>query len=116
MLNEDSYKKLMQQGIEKGRPTFRLDDPRLFDLIATQHIPPGPGPELRPMPAGRTVEATMLGKLDWSAIPFDQPIPLDRGRRGAGRILAVLAWVVVKGICPISGTNGSPASTTSASA
>ena len=23
-----------------------LDDPRLFDLIATQHIPPGPGPEL----------------------------------------------------------------------
>src|SRR6185312_3227201 len=46
VLNEDSYKKLMQQGIEKGRPTYRLDDPRLFDLIATQHIPPGPGPEL----------------------------------------------------------------------
>src|ERR1700754_3074444 len=46
VLNEESYTKLMQQGIEKGRPTFRLDDPRLFDLIATQHIPPGPGPEL----------------------------------------------------------------------
>ncbi|WP_246755581.1 cytochrome ubiquinol oxidase subunit II [Bradyrhizobium sp. CCBAU 53338] len=46
VLNEDSYKKLMQQGVEKGRPTYRLDDPRLFDLIATQHIPPGPGPEL----------------------------------------------------------------------
>ena len=46
VLNEDSYKKLMQQGIEKGRPTYRLEDPRLFDLIATQHIPPGPGPEL----------------------------------------------------------------------
>jgi cytochrome o ubiquinol oxidase subunit II len=46
VLNEDSYKKLMQQGIEKGRPAYRLEDPRLFDLIATQHIPPGPGPEL----------------------------------------------------------------------
>ncbi|MBR1090125.1 cytochrome ubiquinol oxidase subunit II [Bradyrhizobium manausense] len=46
VLNEESYKKLMQQGIEKSRLTFRLDDPRLFDLIATQHIPPGPGPEL----------------------------------------------------------------------
>jgi cytochrome o ubiquinol oxidase subunit 2 len=46
VLNEDSYKKLMQQGIERGRPTYRLEDPRLFDLIATQHIPPGPGPEL----------------------------------------------------------------------
>ena len=46
VLNEESYKKLMQQGIERGRPTYRLDDPRLFDLIATQHIPPGPGPEL----------------------------------------------------------------------
>lgn len=46
VLNEDSYRKLTQQGIEKGRPTFRLEDPRLFDLIASQHIPPGPGPQL----------------------------------------------------------------------
>ncbi|MBR0824501.1 cytochrome ubiquinol oxidase subunit II [Bradyrhizobium manausense] len=46
VLNEESYKKLMQQGIEKGRPVYRLEDPRLFDLIATQHIPPGPGPQV----------------------------------------------------------------------
>lgn len=46
VLNEESYKKLMQQAIETGRPVYRLDDPRLFDLITTQHIPPGPGPEL----------------------------------------------------------------------
>ncbi|MBR0993041.1 cytochrome ubiquinol oxidase subunit II [Bradyrhizobium japonicum] len=44
VLNEDSYRRLMQQGIEKGKPTYRLEDPRLFDLIANQHIPPGPGP------------------------------------------------------------------------
>jgi len=46
VLNEDSYKKLMQQYVERGRPTYRLEDPRLFDLIATQHIPPGPGPQV----------------------------------------------------------------------
>jgi cytochrome o ubiquinol oxidase subunit 2 len=46
VLDEDSYKKLMQQFVAKGTSSYRLDDPRLFDLIATQHIPPGPGPEL----------------------------------------------------------------------
>ena len=52
------------------------------------------------MPAGRTVEATMLGKLDWSAIPFDQPIPLAAGGVVLVAILAVLIWVVVKGHLP----------------
>src|SRR6186713_96486 len=52
------------------------------------------------MPAGRTVEGTMLGKLDWSAIPFDQPIPLIAGAVVLVAILAVLTWVVVKGHLP----------------
>src|SRR5690348_11496627 len=46
VLNEESYKQLAQQFVEPGRPTYRLDDPRLFDDIATQRIPPGPGPQL----------------------------------------------------------------------
>lgn len=46
VLNEESYKNLMQQFVERGRPTYRLEDARLFDLISTQHIPPGPGPQL----------------------------------------------------------------------
>ena len=46
VLNENSYKKLMQQFVERGRPVYRLEDPRLFDMIVTQHIPPGPGPEI----------------------------------------------------------------------
>src|SRR4029078_12223176 len=33
VLDEEAYKKLMQQGIERNRLTFRLDDPRLFDMI-----------------------------------------------------------------------------------
>src|SRR5258707_10862381 len=52
------------------------------------------------MPADRTVEATMLGKLDWSAIPFGQPIPLIAGAVVLVGILAVLIWVVVKGHLP----------------
>src|SRR6476660_4546069 len=52
------------------------------------------------MPAVRTVEAMMLGKLDWSAIPFDQPIPLIAGSVVLVGILAVLVWVVVKGHLP----------------
>jgi cytochrome o ubiquinol oxidase subunit II len=30
----------------RGRPTYRLDDPRLFNDITTLKIPPGPGPQL----------------------------------------------------------------------
>jgi cytochrome o ubiquinol oxidase subunit II len=46
VLNADSYEKLAQQSVPKDRMTFRLEDPRLFDAIATQKIPPGPGPRL----------------------------------------------------------------------
>src|SRR5262245_22859699 len=46
VLNEESYTKLMQQSVEKGKPTYRLQDPRLFEMIAVQHIPPGPGPQI----------------------------------------------------------------------
>src|ERR1700742_3339903 len=42
----------------------------------------------------------MLGKLSWSAVPFDQPIPLVTGAVVIVAILAVLLWVVVKGHLP----------------
>jgi cytochrome o ubiquinol oxidase subunit II len=50
-LSADVYKQLKQQSVETGRPTFRLEDPRLFDDIASQRIPPGPGPQLAGNPA-----------------------------------------------------------------
>lgn len=46
VLNEETYKKLAQQSVPKQTMTFRLDDPLLFDAIATQKLPPGPGPQL----------------------------------------------------------------------
>lgn len=42
----------------------------------------------------------LLGKLDWSAIPFDQPIPLAAGALVVVVILGVLVLVVAKGWAP----------------
>src|ERR1700716_1695803 len=42
----------------------------------------------------------MLGKLTWAAIPFDQTIPMIASGVVALSILAVLAWVVIRGPLP----------------
>ena len=42
----------------------------------------------------------MLGKLTWDAVPFDQPIPMAASGVVALAILAVLAWVVIRGHLP----------------
>lgn len=45
-LNADSYVKLARQSIRDAKTTYRLDDPLLFQSVATQHIPAAPGPVL----------------------------------------------------------------------
>src|SRR5260364_461519 len=42
----------------------------------------------------------MLGKLDWSAIPLGQPIPLVAAGLVLVAILGVLIWVFAKGYFP----------------
>ncbi len=42
----------------------------------------------------------MFGKLNWSAIPIDQPIPMITSAVVALGILGILGWVVVKGHLP----------------
>ena len=42
----------------------------------------------------------LLGKLDWSAIPFDQPIIMGASGGMVLGIGGVLAWVVLKGHVP----------------
>jgi cytochrome o ubiquinol oxidase subunit I len=42
----------------------------------------------------------MLGKLSWSAIPFNEPIPLVTSIVVVAVILAVLLWITVKGWWP----------------
>jgi cytochrome o ubiquinol oxidase subunit 1 len=42
----------------------------------------------------------MLGKLNWSAIPFDQPIPMAASAGMIIAILAILAWLTFGGYWP----------------
>ncbi len=42
----------------------------------------------------------MLGKLTWAAIPFNQPIPLFAGATVLVILLAVIAWVILRGYLP----------------
>jgi cytochrome o ubiquinol oxidase subunit II len=46
VLNADSFKKLARQSVASGKPTFRLENPLLFDEIVTHKIPPAPGPHI----------------------------------------------------------------------
>src|ERR1700751_2272979 len=43
---------------------------------------------------------TLLGKLDWSAIPFDQPIVMGTVAGMVLVIVLVLSWVTLKGYVP----------------
>jgi len=42
----------------------------------------------------------LLGKLSWSAIPFDQPIVMGATAGMVGAIVLVLGWVTLKGYVP----------------
>ena len=73
------------------------------------HADRDPAAPARPGPAGRARaarrfiparSAEMFGKLTWDAIPWDQPIPLVAGSVVVLIVLAVLAWVVLKGYLP----------------
>jgi len=45
MLDEPAYVRLLQQTQNVPPSTFGTIDPQLFDSVATQKIPPGPGPQ-----------------------------------------------------------------------
>src|ERR1700742_3833462 len=42
----------------------------------------------------------LLGKLDWSAVPLDQPIPLIASATAGGLVVAVLIYAWAKGWWP----------------
>jgi cytochrome o ubiquinol oxidase subunit II len=47
-LDAQSYTELARQSAKVAPATFRLDQPDLFKQIATQKIPPAPGPQAKP--------------------------------------------------------------------
>ena len=46
VLNEETYRKLERPSVLTAQPSYRLDDVGLFEAIATQKIPPAPGPHI----------------------------------------------------------------------
>ncbi len=45
-LDRKAYDELAKQSVPKDKPVYKLTDPLLFHDIATQQIPPAPGPQL----------------------------------------------------------------------
>jgi cytochrome o ubiquinol oxidase subunit II len=43
--NAESYANLSKQSAKVSPATYRLDDSKLFDMIVSQELPPGPGPQ-----------------------------------------------------------------------
>jgi len=115
-LDARSYQQIATPSMKTAPATYRLADPDIFASIVTQKLPPSPGMQAGVKEPRRPRGSPMLGKLTWDAIPFDQPIPMIASGVVALGILAMLGWVVIRGIYRICGGNGSPASTTSASA
>ena len=74
----------------------------LFDRIVEQAVPPGTGARARAPADPRSEKMTCSGKLSWSAIPFDQPIPLLSAAVVGLVLLGTLAWVTVKGLLAVS--------------
>jgi cytochrome o ubiquinol oxidase subunit 2 len=50
-LDRKAYSELVKQSVPKDKQSYKLTDPLLFHDIATQAIPPGPGPKLVDNPA-----------------------------------------------------------------
>src|ERR1700736_1954413 len=55
---------------------------------------------VRPHLQHQASEWPMFGRLSWAAIPYDQPIPMIASGIVALSIVAILAWVVLKGHLP----------------
>jgi cytochrome o ubiquinol oxidase subunit 2 len=98
-LDPETYAVLVKQSANVSPSTYRAAAPGLFRQIVAQKLPPGPGPRSgRPNPSVSPRRGiSMLGKLSWAAIPFNQPIPLIAGSVVIIIVLAVIAWVALSG-------------------
>ena len=58
----------------------------------------------------------LLGRLSWSAIPFDQPIVMGASSLVIIAVMLILGWIPSRDTGPICGASGSHPSTISGSA
>jgi hypothetical protein len=96
-LDSRAYAALAAPSKNAAPITYKSVDPALFDAIVSETAEHGHGGLDQPTPKKR---ALMLGKLTWSAIPFDQPIPLITSIVLIVIILGLLAWITSRGHWP----------------
>jgi hypothetical protein len=105
ILEDRSYADLVRQHRPIAHSTMRAPQGTLFDAVVAQHIAPAPGPQAGPRSHAQSAPSssgrrTMLGKLDWSAIPFAQPIPLFAAGLVMLALLGAAIWVTRRGLWP----------------
>ena len=103
-LDRALYAELVKPSVNVAPQIFGAVEPKLFEAIVNGDRAASPPTAIRRPAAGprrrRRRRPLMLGKLSWSAIPFDQPIPLFASLLVVAVVLAVLVWITVKGHWP----------------
>ena len=101
-LDDASYAELARPSKAVPPTIYRSVQPQLFEHILDQtrqvlESRPSAGPGVRQYVRR---EVDMLGRLNWAAIPFNEPLPMLSGAVVGIVILAVLVTVTVKGWWP----------------
>ena len=114
VLDAQSYAELAKPSQAVAPFTYGSIDPGLFETIATADTPADclwPGFAIpfrstsfrttaRPVCGTEDDGVTFFGKLSWSAIPFNQPIPFVTSIVVILVIVLVLGWITLKGYWP----------------
>ena len=115
--NVTTYAELVKPSAKVPPFTYRAVAPGLFDSILVSEMQSDDA-MCRSYPTSHEGgKMNLLGKLDWSAIPFDQPIIMGASGGWSWSSCRILSWVTAQGLRGlICGGSGSPPSTTNASA
>ena len=81
--------------------TYRAVAPNLFNGILSAGMQPDDPSQLTHPAVTEGGKMNLLGKLSWSAIPFDQPIVMGATAGMVAAIVLVLGWVTLKGYCAL---------------
>ena len=99
-LDAQGYADLIKPSKAVAPFTYRSIDPMLFERVVTAGSQPDDQCLLRRSQIHEDGKMSLLGKLSWSAIPFDQPIIMGTVACVAAAIVATFAWITARGYWP----------------
>ena len=102
VLDAQAYADLVKPSEAVAPFTYRDVAPDLFNGIVSAGMQPDDPSQLTPSRITEGRKMNLLGKLSWSAIPFDQPIIMGATAGMIAAIVLVLGWVTLKGYCALS--------------